>query len=523
MKIKKSLVAVLLMVVLTTTLTGCNGGKEKSSEQTEVTGDAVYGGSIVVGITQDLDGLDPHKAVSAGTSEVLNNVFEGLEKVDTDGTLKPAIASKYKVSDDQLTYTFTIRDGVKFHNGKDVTADDVVYSIKRCAGLLSEEEEDGVKVVSGLSLVTDVAASDDHTVEVTLSEPFSELIYYMTFAIIPADYDKQDTYPIGTGPFKFVSYEPLGSFVMEKNEDYYVAGVPYLDQVTFKIAASADAAFSEILSGAIDIFPYLTQNQVSQLTNQYEVKVGSSNIIQALYLNNAVEPFINPLVRQALCYAIDRQAVVDMLFGGNGEIIGTNMFPNYKDYYNADLVNTYSYDIDKAKELLTQAGYPDGFTFTITVPSNYQPHVDTAQVLVDQLSKVGITAKIQTVEWANWLSDVYTNRNFDATVVGLAADYIAPGSVLLRYNSDSSKNFLNYKNSEFDTIYKDAIKESDQNKKIEDFKKLQELLTNDAASVYIQDAASLVAVNKNLGGYEFYPIYFQDMSKVYYIGEVQNH
>lgn len=529
MKKKFNVFSLVFVLLLSTLLTAC--GSKKQNEQTkesETAGtsqdnaDAVtYGGSIVVGITNDLDSLDPHKAVAAGTSEVLFNLFEGLVKLNSNGDLVPAVAKDYKISEDGMTYTFILRDNVKFHNGKTVTVEDVVYSIKRCAGLL-EENDPSVVQVSALSIISEINVVDEKTVELVLREPNTELLSYLTFAIIPDDYEQQDTAPVGTGPFKFVSYEALKSLVVEKNKDYYMEGIPYLDKVTFKISADTQSAFMELLAGTIDIFPYLTQTQASQLTSGYEIEVGNTNLVQALFLNNAAEPFQDIRVRQALCYAIDRQAILDFVAGGNGTLIGSNMFPNLKKYFNADLVEHYTYNVDKAKELLAEAGYGSGFSFTITVPSNYQFHVDTAQVIVEQLKQIGVTANIQLVEWASWLNDVYKGRNYEATIIGLDSD-LAPSDILLRYNSDSDKNFVNYANKNFDEIYQMAIKTTDETKKVEYYQKLQALLCEDAASVYIQDPASLVAVNKKLGGYAFYPVYVQDMSLVYYKGQVENH
>ena len=167
------------------------------------------------------------------------------------------------------------------------------------------------------------------------------------------------------------------------------------------------------------------------------------------------------------------------------------------------------------KELLTEAGYENGLEFTITVPSNYQYHVDTAQVIVDQLSQVGITAKIQTIEWAAWLTDVYTNREYQATIVGLDA-VLAGRDLLVRYSSTASNNFINFKDAQYDEILVKALATTDDSEKVTYYKDLQRILTERAASVYIADPALRVAVNKKLAGYTFYPVYVQDMASVYY-------
>ena len=509
-----------LLLVLSVAMVGCGKKDENgngSGDDTASTGEPVYGGSIIVGITQDLDSLDPHKAQAAGTEEVLFNIFEGLVKPDKDGNLVPAVASEVTIAEDGMSYTFELRKGVKFHNGEEVAAEDVIYSIKRCAGLL-EEQDPNVKVISTLSCISDIVASekDGKTfITITLSEANTELLGYLTCAIIPVDYKNQADSPVGTGPFRFVSYNPLQSFVMEKNTEYY-GTAPYLDKVTFQISADTDSAFMELLAGGIDIFPYLTSEQAGQLTGDFNIAVGTTNLVQALFLNNAEKPFDDIRVRQAICYALNRQEILDMVADGKGTLIGSNMFAGFAKYFDESLVDTYPHNIEKAKELLTEAGYPDGFSMKILAPSNYQFHVDTAQVIVEQLKQVGIEAEIVLVEWATWLSDIYRGREYQSTIVGLDAN-LAPSDVLKRYRSTASSNFLNYYNEEFDRIFALAIAETDDAAKVDYYKQLQKILAEDAASAYIQDPASYVAISKKLGGYTFYPVYVQDMSKVYYV------
>lgn len=511
---------ILMILILSIALYGCKGGRKGEMDEKAPANDDMSsktpatGGNIVVGISQDLDSLDPHKAVAAGTKEVLFNLFEGLVKPDQNGDLVPAVAESYDISKDGKIYTFRLRENVKFHNGALVTAEDVIYSIKRSAGLL-ETADPAVVVESALSNVSEVNKVDETTVEVVLKEGDTELLGYLTCAIIPKDSKELDTVPVGTGPFKFVSYTPLESLVVEKNEDYYIAGKPYLDQVTFKIVPNPDSAVLDLLAGSLDIFPYLTETQAAQLSKQFNIAEGHMNLVQGLFLNNDVKPFNDVKVRQALNYAIDKQGILNMVAGGKGTVIGSNMFPGFSKYFNETTAGTYSYDVNKAKELLTKAGYPNGFTFTIKVPSNYKFHVDTTQVIVEQLKQVGITAKIEQIEWASWLSDVYMGRNYEATVIGLDAK-LAPRHVLERYRSDADNNFLNYKNSQFDEVISNAIKTTKDEEKIELYRELQTILAEDAAAVYIQDPALLVAVNKKLDGFTFYPVFALDMASVYY-------
>ena len=389
---KRSFKAALLVFVLSTltiALSGCTGDKEGGNSS-----------QITIGIPQDLeDSLDPHKAVAAGTKEVLFNIFEGLVKPTSDGNLIPAVASSYEETEGGKVYTFTLRDNVKFHDGSTVTAEDVKFSLDKCA-----DASAGEPLVAAFSNIESVNIVDEKTIEVVLKEADTEFLAYMTTAIIPASNENPDTNPIGTGPYKYVSRSPQENFVVERFDDYW--GEPaHIQDVTFKICANADSIVMDLEGGSIDMFARVTATQAASLSEDFEVLEGTMNLVQALYLNNAEVPFDNEQVRQALCYAIDVDEIKLMVSDGKGTQIGSSMFPAFGKYYMEELNDAYPTDIEKAKELLKEAGYEDGFSFTITVPSNYQPHIDTAQVLVEQFKKIGVDAKIQLVEWDSWLSD----------------------------------------------------------------------------------------------------------------------
>ena len=507
---KKAFACILLLVFAMTALCACKGGTKKPEEN-------MKGGAVVVGITQDLDSLDPHKAVAAGTREVLYNIFEGLVKPDKDGNLVPAVAASYDISADGTKYTFVLREGVKFHNGETVTADDVVYSLNRVAGRL-ETSDPEVQVVPAFSVISDITASKNEAgkdvITVTLASPNTELIGYFTCNIIPKNYADQASKPIGTGPFKFESYKPMVGLVMVRNDDYYGTKA-HLAKVTFSISESTDAAFLQLQAGNIDIFPYLTVDQAEQLKDQFKIEVGDMSLVQGLFLNNAEKPFDDVRVRKAMNYAVDKKEVLQMLNGGYGTAIGSGVYASFGLYYDKTLEDAYPHDEAKAKALLAEAGYPDGFTFTVKVPSNYVYHVQTAEVLANQLKKVGITMKIELIEWATWISDVYKGHKHVSTIVGLDSQ-LAPSDILKYYVGGSAKNFMNYTSDTFDAKYKEAMATADTQKKVELYHELQKCLSDDAASVFLQSPSLMVAVNKKLDGYTFYPVYVQDMSTVYF-------
>ena len=495
-RLKKFAFAVVL-TTLTIALSACGSGDKEGTASS----------SITIGIPQDLDSLDPHTAVAAGTKEILFNIYEGLVKPDCEGNLVPAVASSVTPSEDGKTYTFTLREGVKFHDGSTVTVEDVKYSLERCADTTA-----GDPLVPAFSNIESVETPDDQTIVVTLVQPDTEFLANMTTAIVPAKVENLQENPIGTGPYKYVSWVPQEEVVLEKNDAYW--GEPaYIDDVTIRIVSDADSIVTSLNGGSIDFFARLSADQVAQLSEDYEVYEGTMNLVQALYLNNNVEPFNDERVRQALCYATDVQEILDMTSDGKGVPIGSSMFPAFGKYY-VDLSGAYPTDLDKAKALLAEAGYPDGFTFSITVPSNYQPHIDTAQVLVEQFKKIGVTANIELVEWDSWLSDVYSARNFTSTVIGVDASNLTPGALLSRFQSEADNNFINYNNPDYDAAYARALATTNDEEKTAAYKECEKILSDTAANVYIQDMAEFVALNKKYTGYQFYPLYVQDLAKI---------
>lgn len=488
------------LILMPTVLCACAGGKADDSSQ------------IVVGIAQDLeDSLDPHKAVAAGTKEILFNVFEGLLKPDSEGNIVPAVASDYKVLEDGQCYEFTLREGVNFHNGKPVTAEDVKYSLEKIAGMMGTEP-----MIPAYSLIEEVEIIDDKTVSIHLSDKDVDFPAYLAMvnaAIIPKDNLTPDTNPIGTGPFKYESRSVLQNFIIVKNEDYW-GDKAYLNRVIFNIVPEMDTVVMNLRGGSLDMYAHLTTDQVNQLTDQFEILEGNMNLVQALYLNNNVKPFDDIKVRQALCYAVNVDEMLTLTSEGKGTPIGSSMFPAFGKYYIPELADKYEYDPAKAKELLNEAGYPDGFNMEITVPSNYQPHINTAEVLVNQLKAVGINASIKLVEWNSWLNDTYIGRNYESTVIGVDASYLTARALLERFYSSSDVNFVNFSSDEYDDLYEKVIIATDDNEKTAMYKRMEEILAEDAANVYLQDMAEFVALNKKFTGYEFYPLYVFDMSKI---------
>ena len=527
--VKRALLLLAAFAMLAVSLCACSTGDTQATPSLGVTNSGSEasaaqsgelppeGNSVTVGIAQDLSNLDPQLARTAGIREVLFNIFEGLVKASPDGSLTPAVASDYEISEDGTTYTFTLREGVTFHSGETVTIEDVVYSLERCAG----SENNGKPLVSAFSNVSDIKAADDSHVVITLSEPSLEFINALTAAIIPKDSGPTITETMtGTGPFQFVSYTPQDNLVMEKYGGYWnQEKAASLDKVTFKIIPDVNAMIVGLKGGTLDMVVHLPNTLESEVKDQFTIHQDTMKLVQALYLNNSVAPFDNELVRQAMYYAIDVDQIIEFVCNGMGVATGTSMYPANQRCFMPELAENYRQDVEKAKQLLAQAGYPDGFEMSITVPSNYDQHMKTAEVIIEQLKAVGITAELVPVEWETWLSDVYSSqggRQYQSTVCGISAEDMTAREMLIRYMSDNQKNFIYFSDEEYDDVVARAMAAADEEEQTRLYKRAEEILNEKAASLWIQDLCDLAVLNPALDGFTFYRTYVIDMSAIHY-------
>ena len=464
---------------------------------------------VRINMESEPDNLDPWLSAASDTEAVFHNVFEGLVLFDETGALIPGLAKSWDISDDGLTYTFHLRDDVTFHNGKAFSAEDVVYTYEALSGLGGEEP-----LSSKFTNVTAINAIDDYTVELTLGEADAAFLQYTRVAVLPKGYEDQSSAPVGTGPFVFEKYVPGQMVVLEKNENYYdESRMPKIDEAQIYIMGDDSAVLTALQSGQLDA-GIVYADSADYLSGDFTINSSPQNMVQLFALNNSVEPFDDVRVRQAFEYAINKDQIIDGVFAGYATELYSNFSPVMSYFYNDELSDVYTYDVDKAKELMAEAGYEDGFDITITVPSNYQKHVDTAQVIAQQLKEINVNATIEPVEWGQWLEQVYTNAEYETTIVGLTGK-LDPNDILGRYVSDYGKNFMKYSNPDYDKLIEEAKTASDE-ERVELFKECQKVLTEDAAAVWICDPNAIAVTRSDLKGYTFYPVSFIDLSKLYY-------
>jgi peptide/nickel transport system substrate-binding protein len=470
------------------------------------------GGELRFGLTTEPATLDPlSPANTADGRSILFNVFEGLVKPDGDGKLQPAAAESWTVEEGGRVYAFTLREGLGFHDGTPVTPEDVKFTLDTAA-------QAGF---AGFTQIEKVEAEGSRNVRVTLKKPDPEFLPYITIGIVQKNNPDREKNPVGTGPFIIEHYTTQQSLTLVKNPAYWQKGFPHLDKVTFVFAADSEALLLGLRGGSIDAAS-VTGSIVRQLDPaQFDAVPGYSASVQLLALNNAVKPFDDIRVRQAVNYGVDARQIIDTAFYGEGEPSGSPLIPGLTQYYETALKDPYPFDPAKARSLLAEAGHGSGgggITLEITVPSKYTMHVDTAQVIVNQLSAIGISASIKLVDWATWLSDVYRGRNYQGTIISLDANNVSPRSFLARYLSGGGSNFINFKSAAYDQAYQAALAETDEAKRIDRYKEAQRIISENAASVYIQDIIGFKVFPKGrFRGVISYPLYVIDLASIYRI------
>jgi len=517
MFLKKLCGYIAITLCATIILTSCSGSQSNSpanqqSSQNAANSKADYSlRTLRIAVNTEIDSFDPYISAAADTQGIMMNVFEGLTMTDSAGNIIPALAKKWELSDDGKAYTFYLEENVTFHNGEKFSADDVVFSLKRLSGL------DGGKAAS--SKFEDVAAVEkisDYSVKVTLNKSDASFLGKCMTPVIPEGYTEQAEKPVGTGPYKFAAFQPGQLTRLVLNTDYYNKDkMGKINTVEFVLMPDDSAKIMALRSGSVDLFE-ASGETISQLNDNDFTKFHSySNLAQILALNNEAAPFDDPKVRAAINYALNRQEIVDIATGGSGCPIYTSFTPSMAAWYNASTEKTYAFNQGKAKELLKEAGFENGFEMEITVPSNYKIHVDSAQVIVSQLEKVGIKAVIKQIEMAQWTSEVYTDANYHATIIGLGGK-IEPHDIIVRFESSYYRNFYNFTNAEYDKIVAEGLLESNIAKRKALYNKAQQIITDESAAIFIQDPGRDIACLKEVKGYISYPIIYWDLVNMYF-------
>ncbi len=436
--------------------------------------------SLVVGMGIEPAGLDPTIAAPVAIGQVTwQNIFEGLVTIDRDGKVQPQLARSWEISPDGLTYTFKLQTGVKFHDGEGFDASVAKAAIERARGADSVNPQKRY-----FATIESVEALDAETLVVKLSQPTGSLLYWLGWpsSVMVGTKSAADNKvtPVGTGPFRFKAWAKGDKVELARNEDYWNREkAAKLESATFRFITDPQAQAAALKSGDVDAFPEFGAPELIASLEKEEklsVVIGNTEMKVVAGMNNARKPFDDRRVRQALMMAVDRATVVEGAWSGFGTPIGSHYTPNDPGYL--DLTGAYPHDMEKAKALLTEAGYPNGFTFTIKAPQMAYAQ-RSAQVLQALFAEIGVTMKIETTEFpAKWVSDVFKGGDYDMTIVAHAE----PMDIDI-YARDPY--YFNYRNPEFNAVLQKVQATADAEEQAKLYGEAQTILAHDVPALYL--------------------------------------
>ncbi|MFT6676827.1 MAG: peptide/nickel transport system substrate-binding protein [Sulfitobacter sp.] len=455
-------------------------------------GSAVAKNDITLAMQLEPPHLDPTSAAAGAIDSVVySNVFEGLTRFMGDGSVVPGLAESWTISEDGLTYTFKLHSGVTFHDGTTMDAEDVKFSLDRI------NAEDSANAQKGLfSAISEVNVIDPLTVEVKLSEQNGNMLFNLAWGdaviVAPESIENIKQAPVGTGAFKFDSWTQGDKIELSRNPDYW--GNPAaLEKATFKFISDPTAAFAAMMAEDVDVFsgfPAPENLPQFEADPRFQVLIGSTEGETILSTNNKMPPFDNVKVREAVAHAIDRQAIIDGAMFGYGTPIGTHFAPHNPAY--VDLTGMSNYDPAKSRELLAEAGFPDGFETTLDLPPPSYARRG-GEIIAAQLAAVGIKAKINNVEWAQWLETVFKGKNFGLTIVS----HTEPMDIGIYANPDY---YFQYDNPDFQALMAKLNSTTDPDMRTKMLGEAQTIISSDYVNGYLFQLAALSVAKAGLRG-----------------------
>ncbi len=458
------------------------------------------GGTLTFAAAKDVRSLNPLLAIDPVSTKVNNLIYAGLVKINEKLEIEPDLAESWEISEDELTITFHLRDGLKFHDGDDLTAEDVKFTYSLAVTpQIDSPYRLRFEMVEGWDVI------DDKTFLVVFTEPFSPGLANFTLGILPkhlleggeADFVAFNKAPVGAGPFKFVEWLPQGHITLEAFDDYF-KGRPALDRVVMKVISDKASATLELQLEGVDLVRDIYPEDEKTIKNkdEYNFYIYDDMNYNYLGLNNAEPLFSVSKVRQALSYAIDRVAIIDQVLEGQGEICRSPVSPS-SWAYNPDLI-PYPYDPEKAKKLLAEEGWEDTdndgvldkdgeiFSFTIFTNRDNKQRGKAAELIRDALGKIGVKVDIKKVPWESLVKDHLLARDFEAVIAGFTFT-IDPDDYIVWHSEEARGgfNFFSYSNSKVDGLLEEGRHTWDKGKRKIIYQKIQELIIEDQPFIFL--------------------------------------
>ncbi|WBU60492.1 ABC transporter substrate-binding protein [Paracoccus albus] len=445
---------------------------------------------IRIGSLYEPQNLDNTAGAGQGINEAFNdNVYEALFRLNDDGSVEPVLAADHTVSDDGLTHTFTLQDGVTFHSGDPLTAADVKYSIER---VTAESSKSSRK--SSLASIASIEAPDDKTVVVTLDSRSISLPYNLSYVWIVNDAagDISATED-GTGPYVLNGWRRGSAISLRAFEDYW-GEAPKNGGADISYFTEAAALDNALLTDALDLITTIqSPDALAQFEDpsRYTIAEGNSTVKQIMAYNDREAPFDNIQVRKALARGIDKQKLLEAIWGDRGMVLGSFVPPT--DPWYEDLTGVDAYDPESAKALLAEAGYPDGFTFTLDTP-NYDPHPITAEFIKAELAKIGVTVNINIITANEWYTKIYQAHDFDATL----QEHVNHRDIVFYGNPDF---YWGYDNADVTRLIKEAEQSGTEEEQTEKLREANAIIAEEAASNWFFLYPQIVVSAANVTGY----------------------
>jgi len=447
---------------------------------------------------------------SATAAVVFYNIQEALVKVDRHGKIVPWLAERWHTSDNK-NYTFFLKRGVRFHNGRELKAADVKFVIDRAMN--PETKHPYPRYYQSIG---DIIVKDDYTITVALKETNANFLLNMArqgSVIYPREaVETLKSNPIGTGPFMLQEWVRGDRIVLKENPEYHVKGLPRLDRVTIRFIGDPNAVQAALKAGDIDVSVFgLGPEHVADMKKdpRFQVSVGDTTNDIVLAMNNSRKPFTDVRVRRAVTHAINKPDLLKGVTFGMGKILGSNVDP-LNPYY-VDMAGAMPHDPARAKKLLAEAGYPNGFDTVLKVSPQYYYTVRNGEIITDQLRKVGVNVKIEQIEWSNWLSRVFREADYDLTIIGHAESWDAG-------NYANPKYYFRYDSKKFQDVFQKSEVTLDDKARRAQYVELQKMLVDEAPAVWLYMHPRLVVTKKGIAGiWKDLPVPSADLSEVSWV------
>lgn len=516
---KKSLLRIVAMMMAISMLllaTACSSKESDVVDEQPVVAEGEKRDDVIVAIYASPATLDPYGTTDMPAAKITANVFETLVSIDENNEVVPCLAESWEIVDD-LTYRFKIRQGVKFHDGSELTVDDVAFSFE-----MNGQSPHAVTVNTNIDF-ENCKVVDENTFELKLKQPFGPMLRYLAANVMSIVSEKSytelgdefGTHPVGTGPYKVVDWVTDDRIELTRFDDYW-GDKANIKDVTVRLIPESTTRSIEVETGGIDIGCRILASDVARLEENPNITVDrqetySTNFI-GMVTNQA--PLDNVLVRKAINYAVDKEAIMKVVYQGIGVVGSAPMSPTLFGFN--DSLPQYTRDIEKAKELLAEAGYPDGFSITISHNED-QVRGDICEMVQAQLAEVGINVEIETLEWGAFIERIYEG-SMPMFVLGWSASTGDPDVALYSSfytgNFGAGGNMTFYSNPEVDELLIKGRVSSDQEVRKEAYLKAQEIIWDEAPCVFLQHDTEVNAYNSNLKGFNCDASCMIDFSKL---------